>query len=150
MQKSISQQLILQKQEKNNNMRKIIITIILFIVSNLMYSQDSDDFQYVAAAENGSMVYVLFEKENYGTKEFWQKMTYPLKTIKGKSGKLTKSGGGYSLQYIKMNCAEKEYSSTDIIIYDRNGKSKNRPEYYDQHNAKVIPGSVMSAVHRYM
>lgn len=131
-------------------MKKTLFTLLILIISSKTFSQTDDEFQYVTSSKSGNEVYIHFEKDNYGTKEFWLKITEPIKTTKNKRGKLIKTGGGYTLEYIKMDCAEKEYSSSDAIKYDKNGNSTRRPEYYDTQGEKIIPGSVMSGVYRYI
>ncbi|HSD06250.1 hypothetical protein [Flavobacterium sp.] len=131
-------------------MKKTLFTLLILIISSKTFSQTDDEFQYITSSKSGNELYIHFEKDNYGTKEFWLKITEPIKTIKNKSGKLIKTGGGYTLEYIKMDCAEKEYSSSDAIKYDKNGNPTRRPEYYDTQGEKIIPGSVMSSVYRYI
>jgi hypothetical protein len=114
------------------------------------FSQSNDEFQYVTSSTSGTEVYVHFEKDNYGTKEFWVKITNPVKFKKGKNGKTFKTGGDYTLEYIKMDCSEKEYSSSNAVKYDKNGNATQRPEYYDTYKEKIIPGSVMSGVYKYI
>ncbi len=114
------------------------------------FSQSDDEFQYITSSTSGTEVYVHFEKDNNGTKEFWLKMTEPLKTVKSKNGKIINTGGGYTLEYINMNCNEKDYSSSNALKYDKKGTASQRPEYYDTYDVKIVPGSVMSAVYRYI
>jgi hypothetical protein len=131
-------------------MKKLLFTLLILTISSKTFSQTDDEFQYVTSSKSGNEVYIHFEKDNHGTKEFWLKMTEPIKTTKNKSGKIIKSGGGYSLEYITMDCSEKEYASSNAVKYDRNGNPTHRPEYYDTHGKKIIPGSVMSAVHKFI
>lgn len=131
-------------------MKKLLFTLLILTISSKAFSQTDDEFQYVTSSNSGIEVYIHFEKDNYGTKEFWLKMTEPIKTTKNKSGKIIKTGGGYSLEYITMDCSEKEYGSSDAVKYDRNGNPTQRPDYYDTQGEKIIPGSVMSAVHKYI
>ncbi|POS00663.1 hypothetical protein Q361_1332 [Flavobacterium croceum DSM 17960] len=131
-------------------MKKLLFTILILAISSKTFSQTDDEFQYVTSSKSGNEVYIHFEKDNYGTKEFWLKMTEPIKTTKNKNGKIIKTGGGYSLEYITMDCSEKEYGSSNAVKYDRNGNPTQRPDYYDTHGEKIIPGSVMSAVHKYI
>ncbi|AIN75171.1 hypothetical protein O8E88_000461 [Flavobacterium psychrophilum] len=130
-------------------MKKILFIFLLFI-SIKSFSQSDDEFQYITSSASGTQVYVHFEKDNYGTKEFWLKMTEPVKSTKGKNGRIIKTGGGYTLEYIKMNCSEKEYSSSNGVQYYKNGNSKHRPEYYDSNDEKIIPGSIMTAVYKFI
>ena len=131
-------------------MKKILFTLLILTISSNTFSQTDDEFQYVTSSKSGNQVYIHFEKDNYGTKEFWLKMTEPIKTTKNKSGKIIKTGGGYSLEFITMDCSEKEYGSSNAVKYDRNGNPTQRPDYYDTQGEKIIPGSVMSAVHKYI
>ncbi|MCA1919044.1 MAG: hypothetical protein LDL38_06565, partial [Flavobacterium piscis] len=73
----------------------------------------------------------------------------PIKTIKNKKGQLIKSGGDSSVQFYKLDCSEKRYSTSDGVIYDRNGKVSQKI-YIDSYNDKIIPGTVLSAVYRYV
>jgi len=129
-------------------MKKILFTILLFIVYSKSFSQN-DDFQYITSTKDGTEIYLYFEKDNDGTKEFWLKMINPTKTAKNKKGQLIKSGGDSSVQFYKLDCSEKRYSTSDGVIYDRTGKVIQKI-YSDSYNDKVIPGTVMSAVYRYV
>jgi len=129
-------------------MKKILPIILLFIISSKSFSQN-DEFQYVASAKDGTEVYLYFERDNNGTKEFWLKIINPIKTIKNKKGQLIKSGGDSSVQFYKLDCSEKRYSTSDGVIYDRNGKVSQKI-YIDSYNDKIIPGTVLSAVYRYV
>ncbi|KQB37663.1 surface-adhesin E family protein [Flavobacterium aquidurense] len=129
-------------------MKKILFTIFLLVISSKSFSQN-DDFQYVTSAKDGTEVYLYFEKDNYDTKEFWLKIVPPIKTGKNKKGKLIKTGGGSSVQFYKLDCSEKTYSTSDGVIYDRNGEIIEKI-YNDSYNDKIIPGTVMSAVYRYV
>jgi hypothetical protein len=130
-------------------MKKILFAFLLLIISNKSFSQSDDEFQYVGESVNGDEVYIHFEKENYGTKEFWIKWILPVKSTKNKNGKIIKSGGGYVLEYCKIDCSEKTYSISDTIKYDKNGNviANNYSETYQQ---KVVPGSMMNGIHRFI
>ena len=130
-------------------MKKILFAFLFLIISNKSFSQSDDEFQYVTKSENGTEVYIHFEKENYGTKEFWIKWVFPIKSTKNKSGKIIKSGGGYALEYCKLNCSEKVYSLTDTIEYDKNGKVTGN-NYSEKYQEKVVPGSVMNGIYRFI
>ena len=118
-------------------MKKILPIILLFIISNKSFSQN-DEFQYVASAKDGTEVYLYFEKENDDIKEFWLKIVNPIKT-----------GGGSSVQFYKLNCSEKTYSTSDGVIYGRNGEAIEKI-YIDSYNDRIIPGTIMSAVYKYV
>ena len=128
-------------------MKKILL-IILFIISSKSFSQN-DEFQYVTSTKDGTEIYLYFEKDNDGVKEFWLKMINPIKTVKNKKGKLIKTGGDSSVQFYKLNCSEKRYSTSDGVIYDREGKVTQKI-YIDSYDDKIIPGTVLSAVYRYV
>ncbi len=108
-------------------MKKILPIILLFIISSKSFSQN-DEFQYVTSAKDGTEVYLYFERDNNGTKEFWLKIINPIKTIKNKKGQLIKSGGDSSVQFYKLDCSEKRYSTSDGVIYDRNGAPPGSPD----------------------
>jgi hypothetical protein len=129
-------------------MKKILLTLLFFIVYSKSFSQN-DDFQYVVSAKDGTEVYVLFEKDNYGIKEFWVKMIPPFKNVKNKKGKLIKTGGGYTLEFFKMNCSDKTYSTSDGIKYNQNGDVV-QTNYYETFDEKIIPGTVLSGVYKYI
>jgi hypothetical protein len=129
-------------------MKKILFTLLLILISQKSLSQN-DEFTYVASATDGTEVYVLYERDNYGTKEFWVKMVKPVKTVKNKKGKFIKSGGGYTLAFFKMDCSTKTYSTSDGVEYNRNGQVVNR-SFIDVYDEKVIPGSVLSAVYKFV
>ena len=129
-------------------MKKILFTILFIILYTKAFSQN-DEFQYVTSTKDGTDIYLYFEKDNDGTKEFWLKIINPIKTSKNKKGKLTKTGGDSSVQFYKLNCSEKRYSTSDGVIYDRNGKVSQKI-YIDSYDDKIIPGTVLSAVYRYV
>ena len=129
-------------------MKKILLTILFFIISSKSFSQD-DEFQYVTSTKDGTEVYLYFERDNDGTKEFWLKIINPIKKIKNKKGKLIETGGDSSVQFYKLNCSDKRYSTSDGVIYDRNGKVIQKI-YIDSYDDKIIPGTVLSAVYRYV
>lgn len=129
-------------------MKKILLTILLFTIYTKSFSQN-DEFQYVTSTKDGTEIYLYFEKDNDGIKEFWLKMINPIKTVKNKKGKLIKTGGDSSVQFYKLNCSEKRYSTSDGVIYDREGKVIQKI-YSDSYDDKIIPGTVLSAVYRYV
>lgn len=133
---------------KIKNMKKILYTILLFIVYNKSFSQN-DEFQYVTSAKDGTEIYLYFEKDNDGVKEFWLKIINPIKSIKNNKGKLIKTSGDSTVQFYKLDCSEKRYSTSDGVVYNRNGKVIQKI-YIDSYNDKVIPGTIMSAVYRYV
>lgn len=130
-------------------MRNLLFCFLLFIISANSFSQNDDEYQYVGSAKDGTKVYILFEKENYGMKEFWIKMINPVKTVKNKKGKLIKSGGGYTLEFCEMNCSAKTFSTSNGIKYNKNGDVAQRL-YDDTYNERVIPGTIMDAIHNYI
>ncbi len=129
-------------------MKKIFFTLLFIIICQKSFSQD-DEFKYVASSRDGTEVYVLFERDSYGTKEFWVKMVAPIKTIKNKKGKLIKTGGGYILTFFKMNCSSKTYSTSDGLEYNKEGEVIRR-NFFDVYNEKVIPGTILSGVYKYV
>lgn len=129
-------------------MKTILLTILFFISSSKSFSQN-DDFQYVTSTKDGTGIYLYFEKDNDGIQEFWLKVINPIKTVKNKKGKLIKTGGDSSVQFYKLNCPEKRYSTSDGVIYDRDGKVIQKI-YIDSYDDKIIPGTVLSAVYRYV
>jgi len=129
-------------------MKKIFFLTLFIIIYSKSFSQN-EEFQYVTSTKDGSDVYLYFERDNNGTKEFWLKIINPIKTIKNKKGQLIKSGGDSSVQFYKLDCSEKRYSTSDGVIYDRNGKVSQKI-YIDSYNDKIIPGTVLSAVYRYV
>jgi hypothetical protein len=129
-------------------MKKALLTILFFIIYSKSFSQN-DEFQYVTSAKDGTEVYMYFEKDNDGTKEFWLKIVDPSKNIKNKKGQLIKTGGSSSVQFYKLNCSEKTYSTSDGVIYDRNGEVIKRI-YNDSYNDRIIPGTILNAVYKYI
>jgi len=129
-------------------MKKILLTILLFTFYGESFSQN-DEFQYVTSTKDGTEIYLYFEKDNDGIKEFWLKMINPIKTVKNKKGKLIKTGGDSSVQFYKLNCSEKRYSTSDGVIYDREGKVIQKI-YINSYDDKIIPGTVLNVVYRYV
>lgn len=130
-------------------MKKTIFTFLLLLISFISYSQSSDDFIYVTTSVDKNDFYVLLEKNDDNTKEFWLKSVNPTKYVKGKNGKRVLTGGGYSLEYIIMDCSDKTYSTSNMVSYQKN-KVTSRPDYLNTFNERIIPGSVMSAVYLYV
>lgn len=120
-------------------MLKKIFILSLLLSSSISFSQNDDEFEYVTSSTSGNLIYVHFEKDNYGTKEFWLKITEPSKSIKSKNGKIIKSGGGYTLEYCKMNCTDKDYSISDLVRYDKNGNPRKTEYYSDEIMKKLSP-----------
>jgi hypothetical protein len=118
------------------------------MICNESFSQ-SDEFQYITSTKDGSEVYLYFERDHEGNKEFWLKVINPTKTVKNKKGQLIKTGGDSSIQFYKLDCSEKRYSTSDGVIYDRNGKVIQKI-YTDSYDDKIIPGTILSAVYRYV
>lgn len=129
-------------------MKKVLFTAFLLIVFSKSFSQN-DEFQYVTSAKDGTEIYLYFEKGNDDIKEFWLKIINPTKTVKNKKGQLIKTGGDSNVQFYKLDCSEKRYSTSDGVIYDRNGKIIQKI-YIDSYDDKIIPGTVMNAVYRYV
>lgn len=129
-------------------MKKILFTILLCIISSKSFSQN-DEFQYVASAKDGTEVYLYFEKDNDGTKEFWLKIINPIKTLKNKKGKLIKTGGDSTIEFYKLNCSDKTYSTSDGVVYNRNGEVI-RKIYINAYDDRIIPGTIMSGVYKYI
>lgn len=127
-------------------MKKILLILILLFTSKI-YSQNND-FVYVTSAKDGTEVYVKQEDEVFNTKHFWIKMTNPVKKVKSKSGKYIKSGGGYTMQFMKLDCSDKTYSTSDGVMYNTSGKVVR--EVFDLYNERVIPGSIMEGIYNYV
>ena len=52
--------------------------------------------------------------------------------------------------FVTLDCSDKTYSTSNMVMYDRLGKVTSRPSYLDEYNERVVPGSVMSALYRYV
>ncbi|QSW89945.1 hypothetical protein J0383_03790 [Flavobacterium endoglycinae] len=129
-------------------MKKILFTAFLLIVFSKSFSQ-TDEFQYVTSGQDGTEVYLFFERDNDGYKEFWLKLVSPTKTVKNKKGKLIKTGGDSTLQFYKLDCSEKTYSTSDGVIYNRNGEAIKKI-YINSYDDKIIPGTILSAVYKFV
>lgn len=130
-------------------MKKIIFTIAIFIISiNTIFAQ-SDEFTLVGTTNDGEEYYALVQKTNDYSTELWLKKIEPIKTIKNKSGKLIKVGGGYNLTYTTIKCGDFTYDLGESITYYKNGNVKNTIDI-DSYDNKVVPGSIMSAVFKYV
>ena len=129
-------------------MKKILFTAFLLIVFSKSFSQ-TDEFQYVTLGQDGTEVYLFFERDNDGYKEFWLKLVSPTKTVKNKKGKLIKTGGDSTLQFYKLDCSEKTYSTSDGVIYNRNGEAIKKI-YINSYDDKIISGTILSAVYKFV
>lgn len=129
-------------------MKQKLLIIIFFIITCKSFSQN-DEFQYVTSSKDGTEVYLYFEKGNDQIKEFWLKIIDPTKTVKNKKGQSIKTGGDSIVQFYKLDCSEKRYSTSDGVLYDRNGKVVKKI-YVDSYDDKIIPGTILSAVYRYV
>ena len=123
-------------------MKKISFTILFLLLINFTYSQNDEDFTYIATEKNETKYYIHFEKEGIISKEYWVKRIFPTKTIKNKKGKYVTTGGGYDFVYLEINCENKTYSTSDSIRYDSKGNVIAR-DYSNEFNSKIIPGSVL-------
>ena len=126
-------------------MTKLFYLTLFLLMFNFSFSQSDEDFTYSTSDKKGCDYYIYIEKVNYSTTEVWVKRIEPLKTVKNKSGKYVKTGGGYVLQFMIINCSDREYDVRNRISYDRNGNVVESDDYVSYNN-KVIPGSVMSGV----
>lgn len=124
---------------------KFLLSILFILIFNFSFSQSDDDFNYAASDNKGNDYYVYIEKVNYSTKEIWIKKTDPIKTIKNKKGKYVKTGGGYTLSFLIVNCSDKEYDSKQTIKYNKSGDVVDSNDFPSYSN-KVVPGSVMSGI----
>lgn len=128
---------------------KLFFSFLFLYFANLSFSQTDEDFILAASAKDGSEYYVYIEKVNYDSKDIWVKNPIPVKSVKNKKGKLIKSGGGYTLAFMKVNCSDREYDLIQTIAYDKNGNVKENYEN-DSYGNKVIPGSIMSGIFEYV
>jgi len=124
---------------------KLFFNLVFLLIFSLSFSQSDEDFEYAAKDVNGSEYYVYIEKVNYSTKDVWIKVTKPLKTIKNKKGKYVKTGGGYTLTFMTINCDERKFDIMESHTYDKNGNVISNDDF-PSYNNKVVPGSVMSGV----
>lgn len=131
-------------------MKKIIFSFLLLFVSFSSFSQSDDDFIYVTSSKSGDDFYVYMENSNDETKKFWIKINYPTITVKGKNGKNIKKVGGKAVYYVVMNCTDKTYSTSNMVLYDGYGNAKKRPAHLDTYGDRVIPGSVTNGIYRYV
>lgn len=131
-------------------MKKIIFSTLLLLVSFSSFSQDADGYVKVAKSSDGDVFSVYFEKSDGDNKEFWLKSITPIKTSKGKNGKIIKKGGDIMIRYVNMNCLDKTYNTSDYIMYDRLGNTRSELSYLDSYNERVIPGTVMNIIMDYV
>lgn len=125
------------------------ITLFFFLnFFNSTFAQ-SDEFTLVGTTNDGEEYYALVQKTNDYSTELWLKKIEPIKTIKNKSGKLIKVGGGYNLTYTTIKCGDFTYDLGESITYYKNGNVKNTIDI-DSYDNKVVPGSIMSAVFKYV
>ena len=122
--------------------------ILFFIFLNTSFAQ-TDEFTLVGSTNDGEEYYVLIQKTSDYATEIWVKKMEPIKTIKNKSGKLIKVGGGYNLTYTTIKCGDFTYDLGESITYYKNGNVKNNLDI-DTYDIKVVPGSIMSAVFKYV
>lgn len=124
---------------------KKILYLMLFLTSTIAFSQSDEDFSYVTSDVKNNDYYVYIEKTNYSTVDAWIKKVEPIKTIKNKKGKIVKTGGGHTLQFIQMNCSEREFDIKESITYNKNGEVVSSNDY-PSYNNKVVPGTVMAGI----
>lgn len=130
-------------------MKTKYITLLLFLLFfSSTYSQ-SDEFTFIGSTNDGDEYYVLIQKTNSYSTELWLKKSIPIKTIKNKSGKLIKIGGGYELTYITIKCDDITYNIGEYINYYKNGNIKSSGNI-DSYDNKVVPGTIISSVFKYV
>lgn len=126
-------------------MKTKLLLLVFFLLSiNKIYSQ-SDEFTYVSSDTKGEDYFVLIEKTNENSVELWIKNTVPIKYKMNKKQKKIKTGGGYCLTFVTINCNESSYDLGESISYYENGSVKNKSNFPTFDN-KVIPGSIMSSI----
>lgn len=109
---------------------KLLILLLLCFFSSI-YSQEK--FKLATELTNGTKFYI----KELGNYEAWVKTVEKTKNVKGKNGKMVKTGGNSSIEFWKCNCNVKKYSSDSGISYDRNGNVKSElQEIYDE---RVLP-----------
>lgn len=131
-------------------MKKIIFSSLLLLVSFSSFSQDAEGYTEVATGKDGDVFSVYIQKSEGDNKEFWIKTATPIKTIKGKNGKTIKTGGEKVVWFMKMDCSERSYSTSDFVIFDKYGNSKNGSVTLNEYNKRVVPGTVVSIVCDYV
>ena len=131
-------------------MKNNYLAICLLIFTS-MFAQENNEWKYIANAQDGSEIYVKMESTNSYLKEAWVKMTNPVKSNKTKTGKIIKSGGGYSLGYWKVNCEEKTFSLSSRMTYSSKGNVISQgEEYNDPRDERIIPDTVGEAIFKYI
>ncbi len=131
-------------------MKKIIFSSLLLLVSFSSFSQDEDGYVEVASSKNGDVFSVYIEKSEGDNKEFWIKTYTPIKSVKGKNGKIIKTGGEKVVWFVNMDCSERTYSTSDFVLYDKYGNSKNGSVTLNDYGKRVVPGTVVSVICDYV
>ena len=127
-------------------MKIFFLNIIFIITFNLLsFAQSDEEFIYSTSDVQGSKYYIYIENKESGNDKVWIKRLDPEKTIKNKNGKIIKIGGGSTLNFVKINCSDKEYDQIEKIVYSKSGGVISSNDYHSFGN-KVIPGSVMSGI----
>ena len=127
---------------------KIFLTLLLILSFSKIYSQN-EEFTYVTSSKNGEDYSVLIIKINDYSTELWVKKTEPIISKKNKSGKIIKTGGGYSLTFMTIKCGDSTYDLGESIAYDQNENIKSNIDIASYEN-RVVPGSVMSAIYNFV
>lgn len=127
---------------------KIYLTLLLILSFSKIYSQN-EEFTYVTSSKNGEYYSVLIIKINDYSTELWVKKTEPIISKKNKSGKIIKTGGGYSLTFMTIKCGDSTYDLGESIAYDQNENIKSNIDIASYEN-RVVPGSVMSAIYNFV
>jgi hypothetical protein len=127
---------------------KIFITLLIMLSFSKVYSQN-EEFTYVTTSTNGEGYSVLIKKIDEYSTEIWVKKTEPIKSKKNRSGKIIKTGGGYSLTFMSIKCGDSTYDLGESIAYDQNGNVKSNIDIASYEN-RVVPGSVMSAIYDFV
>lgn len=133
-------------------MKKLLFTLFMLIVSTKSFSQSNDEYQYVTLSSDGSTYYVHLELCTQDTKKFWLKIISPNKTSKSKSGKIIKKGGDFTVKYLSVDCSFKEYTIYEESNFDKNGNLISSEQFssYDRYSERIMPGTVMSAIYKYV
>jgi len=131
-------------------MKKLIcLLLVLFMINNVGYSQESDDWIYVGVSKGGDRMYVKssYVSKDEGVVTIWVKQYAKKKTFttRGKSATYTNVS---VLTLYQVDCDQTKINSKSMYIYNAGGilLKSIKLEDYESNWTDVIPDSMGEAL----
>lgn len=106
---------------------------------------DNNGFTYIGKTVDGQEYLVKVENSGLQTVGAWVKNIKPIKYTKNSKGQSIKTGGGYNLAFISMDCSSRKYDIEETIEYNSKGTAL-RNDKSGSYSNRVIPGTIMDTI----